>query len=73
MTKITNTLDPATGGARGVESKTGTVYIEPGETVDVDLKDEKAPLYEGLEAGEAAARKAAKAEAKAEAEPGAKE
>lgn len=67
--KITNTLDPKTAGARGVESKTGTVFIEPGETVDVDLLDPNAPLYEGLEAGEGPAKKADKAkaeEAKAE-------
>lgn len=49
MTKITNTLDPKTGGPRGVESLDGTVYIEPGETVDVILKDDSAPLYEGLD------------------------
>ena len=61
MTKITNTLDPATGGARGVETTTGTVYVEPGETVDVILKDDNAPLYEGLVAGAAAAKAAAKA------------
>jgi hypothetical protein len=69
MTKITNVSG---AGPRGVETADhGTVYIEPGETVDVNLADEKAPLYEGLEAGDAAAKKVAKAakeepEAKAE-------
>jgi hypothetical protein len=55
---ITNTAD----GARGVELADGTtLYIEPGQTVeDVDVaKDHK--LYDGLEAGEAAAKRAAKA------------
>jgi hypothetical protein len=55
---ITNTAE----GPRGVELADGTtLYIEPGQTVeDVDVaKDHK--LYEGLEAGEAAAKRAAKA------------
>lgn len=56
---ITNTINP--GPPRGVESRDhGTIYIEPGETVEVELLDDR-PLYEGLEAGAAAAKKAAKA------------
>jgi len=56
MTKITNTA----AGPRGVLLGDGTTFfIEPGETADLDVaKDHK--LYDGLEAGEAAAKKAAK-------------
>jgi hypothetical protein len=55
---ITNTAE----GARGVELADGTtLYIEPGQTVeDVDVASGH-KLYEGLEAGDAAAKRAAKA------------
>jgi hypothetical protein len=55
MRKITNTAQ----GPRGVlKLAEGTVFIEPGQTVDVEVaKGHK--LYEGLESGEAAAKKAA--------------
>jgi hypothetical protein len=43
MTKITNTAP----GPRGVETDAGTVFIEPGATVDVDVKKGH-QLYEGL-------------------------
>lgn len=55
---ITNTAE----GPRGVELADGTtLYIEPGQSVeDVDVaKDHK--VYEGLEAGAAAAKRAEKA------------
>lgn len=57
MAKITNTAE----GPRGVLTADGTtVYVEPGETIEVDVaKGHK--LYDGLEEGEAAAKKAAKA------------
>jgi hypothetical protein len=43
MVKLTNTA----AGARGVETEGGTVFLDPGETRDVDvLKGHK--LYEGL-------------------------
>jgi hypothetical protein len=58
MTKVTNTAE----GPRGVETDNGTVFIEPGQTVDVDIK-EGHELYEGLEKGAAAAKKAAAEEA----------
>jgi hypothetical protein len=57
-TKITNTSE----GARGIETKDGTVFVEPGQTVEVDLADDKADLYPGLEKGEAAAKRAAAAD-----------
>jgi hypothetical protein len=56
LTKITNTAE----GPRGVETDNGTVYVEPGQTVDVDVKKGH-ELYDGLEEGEAAAKKATKA------------
>jgi len=61
MTKVTNTAE----GPRGVLTASGaTVYVEPGETVDVEIaKDHE--LYEGLEKGEAAAKKAAAAKEEA--------
>lgn len=63
MTKVTNTAE----GPRGVETDAGTVFVEPGETVDVEIKSGH-ELYDGLEKGEAAAKAAAK-EAAADAEP----
>jgi hypothetical protein len=59
---ITNTAE----GPRGVALADGsTLYIEPGQTVEVEVaKDHK--LYEGLEAGEAAAKRAAKEAAAAD-------
>jgi hypothetical protein len=43
MTKITNTA----AGPRGVETDAGTVFIDPGETVELDVvKGHK--LYDGL-------------------------
>lgn len=68
MTKVTNTAE----GARGVIVKDGsTVYLEPGETQDLDLHPDH-DLYEGVEKGEAAAKAAAKAAAE-EAAPEAEE
>jgi len=53
---ITNTAP----GPRGVLLANGsTHYVEPGESVELDVAD-KHELYEGLESGEAAAKKAAK-------------
>jgi hypothetical protein len=65
-TKITNTAE----GPRGVETVDGTVFVEPGQTVEVEVvKDHK--LYEGLEAGDAAAKRAAKAAEEEAEEPAA--
>jgi hypothetical protein len=63
MRTITNTAE----GPRGVLLADGTThYVEPGQSVELDVaKDHE--LYEGLESGEAAAKKAAK-EAAAETE-----
>ena len=67
MTKVTNTAE----GPRGVLTADGrTVYVEPGETVEIEIADGH-KLYDGLEKGEAAAKAAAK-EAEAEAEAPAK-
>jgi len=43
MVKLTNTA----AGPRGVETDTGTIYLEPGETRDVDVKKGH-QLYDGL-------------------------
>jgi hypothetical protein len=59
MTKVTNTAE----GPRGVETDSGTVYVEPGETVDVKIKDGH-ELYEGLTKGGAAKAAAASEEPK---------
>jgi hypothetical protein len=60
---ITNTAE----GPRGVLLASGeTHYVEPGQSIELDVAD-KHELYEGLEAGEAAAKKAAKAEPESEA------
>jgi hypothetical protein len=54
---VTNTAP----GPRGVLLADGTThFVEPGQSVELDVAD-KHELYEGLEAGEAAAKKAAKA------------
>jgi hypothetical protein len=57
MTKVTNTAE----GPRGViTADGGTVYLEPGETQDLELHPDH-DLYDGVEKGEAAAKRAAKA------------
>jgi hypothetical protein len=43
MTKITNTA----AGPRGVETDSGTVFVDPGQTVDVDVAKGH-QLYDGL-------------------------
>jgi hypothetical protein len=43
MTKLTNTA----AGPRGVETDNGTVFLEPGETRDVDVRKGH-QLYDGL-------------------------
>jgi hypothetical protein len=43
MTKLTNTA----AGPRGVETDEGTVFLEPGETRDVDVKKGH-DLYDGI-------------------------
>jgi hypothetical protein len=63
MTKVTNTAE----GPRGVETDAGTVFVEPGQTVDIEIKKGH-ELYAGLEKGEAAAKKAAEASEEAPAE-----
>lgn len=59
MAKITNTAE----GPRGVDTADGvTVFIDPGQTADVEVaKGHK--LYDGLVEGSAAAKSAAKAAA----------
>lgn len=55
--KITNTA----AGPRGVETETGTVFVEPGQTVDVEVVKGH-ELYEGLVEGEKTLDKLSKAE-----------
>lgn len=43
MTKITNTA----AGPRGVETDAGTVFIDPGQTADIEVKKGH-KLYDGL-------------------------
>lgn len=65
MAKFTNTAD----GARGIVTKDGnTVWIEPGQSVDVEDADE-AKVPEGVEKGEAAAKRAAEAASEPAPEP----
>jgi hypothetical protein len=60
MTKVTNTAE----GPRGVLTAKGdTVFVEPGDTVEVDIAKDH-DLYPGLETGDAAAKKAAAAKDK---------
>jgi hypothetical protein len=65
MTKVTNTAE----GPRGVETEDGTVFVDPGQTVDVEIKKGH-ELYPGLEKGEAAAKRAAEAAGEGESEAG---